>query len=212
MDAPGASLSEAQRHLLLTLKRAGEATADELAGCLDISASAARQHLSMLRSAGYVSARRDRGQPGRPAERYRATTASEPLFVAADGPLSVELLGHVAAEDPDLIPRVFERRRCELVDAARPSVEGQAIDQRIDTLAGILDAQGFLADAERLGENHYRINLHNCAIWNVATKFDDACTSELDFLRDLIPDASVERITHKTSGAHTCAYDIRLTS
>jgi len=54
--------------------------------------------------------------------------------------------------------------------------------------------------------------LHNCPVWAVASEYRQVCTSELDFIRDLIPDASVERVTHKTAGAHTCAYDIRITS
>ena len=36
-----------------------------------------------------------------------------------------------------------------------------------------------------------------------------ACAAEFDYLRALIPAALVQRATHKTSGAHTCAYDIR---
>ena len=67
-----------------------------------------------------------------------------------------------------------------------------------------------LADFEAVAEGHFRINLHNCAIWAVANQYPQACASELDYLRDLIPEANVQRITHKTSGAHTCAYDIHL--
>ena len=211
MDHAGASLSDAQRHVLLALKRAGEATADELAATLQISSSAARQHLGILRSAGFVTARRDRGQPGRPAERYRATDLSEPLFTGDDGALSAELLGHVAAEDPELLTRVFDRRRHDLVERAAPELDGKPLDDRIDTLAELLDDQGYLADAERLDDDHYRINLHNCAMWSVANNFDEACTSELRFIQDLVPDTSVERLTHKTCGAHTCTYDIRAT-
>jgi predicted ArsR family transcriptional regulator len=42
----------------------------------------------------------------------------------------------------------------------------------------------------------------------VANRYQQVCIAELDFIRDLIPDASVERVTHKTEGAHTCAYEI----
>ena len=73
-----------------------------------------------------------------------------------------------------------------------------------------MDAQGFLTDLEQVDDHHYRINLHNCAIWSVANRFHQACASELDFIRGVLPDATVERVTHKTAGAHTCAYDIRL--
>jgi predicted ArsR family transcriptional regulator len=45
-------------------------------------------------------------------------------------------------------------------------------------------------------------------VWAVANRYQQACTAELDFIRDVIPDATVERVTLKTDGAHTCVYDI----
>ena len=75
--------SATQRRVLIALKRRGEATADELASALEISSSAVRQHLSALRSAGFIAARQERGQPGRPADKYHATPLTEPLFVVS---------------------------------------------------------------------------------------------------------------------------------
>ena len=58
-DVPDAldNLSPAQRQVLVALKRAGEASADELAAALGITASGVRQHLAALRSAGIVECR-----------------------------------------------------------------------------------------------------------------------------------------------------------
>ena len=199
--------SPTQRRLLEIVKRQGEATADELAEALGVSASAVRQHLSVLRSAGLVAARRERGQPGRPAERYHATELTEPLFVTTDD-LSIELLALVDAEDPALVQRVFDRRRELLVTQAERHLDAPSVEERIGQITELMDAQGYLTDCEQLADGHYRINLHNCAIWNVASRFRQACNSELEFLQGVLPDATVERITHKTAGAHTCAYDI----
>ena len=200
--------SPTQRRVLVVLKRRGEATADELATALDISASAVRQHLSALRSAGFIAARQDRGHPGRPADRYHATDLTEPLFVATEGSLSIELLEHIEEEDPELVNRVFERRRRRLVEEAKDRLEGRPIDEQVAILSDLLDSQGFLADSDALSNTHYRINLHSCAIWAVANRYHQACTAELDFIRDLMPGATVERVTHKTDGAHTCTYEI----
>ena len=93
---------------------------------------------------------------------------------------------------------------------AQAELEDQPIGKRVAVLTELLDAQGYLADSEVLSDTHYRINLNSCAIWNVANRFQQACTAELDFIRDLIPDASVERVTLKTDGAHTCAYEITI--
>jgi DeoR family suf operon transcriptional repressor len=209
MHTAGAAPSPTQRRVLAALKRSGDATAEELAATLEISSSAVRQHLRALRSAGLITANQDRGQPGRPADRYHATDLTEPLFVTTDSSLSVELLDHIEEEDPELVNRVFERRRRRLVESAQDKLTGKSIAQQVNVLTNMLDDQGYLADCEKPDHNHYRINLHSCPIWAVATHYTQACTTELDFIRDLMPDATVERVTHKTAGAHTCAYEIR---
>jgi DeoR family transcriptional regulator, suf operon transcriptional repressor len=82
----------------------------------------------------------------------------------------------------------------------------------VAVVAELLESQGYLADYELVSDTHFRIKLHSCALWAVASRYHQACTTELDFIRDLIPDATVERVTHKTAGAHTCAYEITLPS
>ena len=196
-----------QRRVLEALKRRGEATADELAATLEISSSAVRQHLSALRSAGLIESRRHAGQTGRPADRYHATRRAEPLFVTSDD-LSIELLELVDDEQPDLVDRIFDRRRRRLVDDARTQLANTSVEERVARVTELLGAQGYLCDWERLADDHFRINLHSCAIWSVASRFRKACASELEFLQGVLPDATVARITHKTNGAHTCAYDI----
>jgi DeoR family suf operon transcriptional repressor len=212
MHTADAAPSPTQRRVLAALKRRGEATADELAATLEISSSAVRQHLSVLRSAGLVAARQERGQTGRPADRYRATELTEPLFVTTGTDLSTEILRDLEEEDPELVNRVFDRRRRRLVEDAKDRLSGKSIDERVLILTDLLDEQGYLADSEKIDDNHYRINLHSCAIWQVASRYRQACTAELDFLRELTPDAAVERVTHKTNGAHTCAYEISVRS
>ena len=200
--------SPTQRRVLTAVKRRGEATADELAATLEISPSAVRQHLSALRAAGLIEARRERGQPGRPADRYRTTERAESLFVPATDDLSIELLELIEAQDPALVQRVFDQRRARLVAHAREGLTAETPEDLIERVTELLDAPGSLCDWELLSDGQYRINLHNCAVWNVASRFRQACASELEFLRDVLPDATVSRVTHKTSGAHTCGYEV----
>ncbi len=209
MAVTDTALSPTQRRVLEAIKRRGEATADELATTIEVTPSAVRQHLGALRAAGLIEARHERGGPGRPADRYRATAHAERLFdVGAN--LSIELLELVGDENPELVDQVFDRRRQRLVDAAELDLAGIATEDRIAKVTELLDAQGYLCDWEQLTDDHFRINLHNCAIWSVASRFRQACASELRFLQGVLPDATVARVTHKTNGAHTCGYDITL--
>ncbi len=202
-------LSPTRRHVLEVLKRHGEVTPDELATALEISPSAVRQHLAALRTARLVVSRRDHGRAGRPADRFRATMLAEPLFATTSDALPIELLEHMEAEEPALIGRVFDRRRRQMVDEHENRLAGRTVEDQVAILTGLLDEQGYLADFDAIAPGHFRINLHNCAIWAVANRYPQACAAELEYLQDLIPEARVQRVTLKTSGAHTCAYDIR---
>jgi len=210
MAAVTADLSPAQRQVLVALKRQGEASATELADTLDISPTAVRQHLSTLRASGLVHAERQRGQPGRPVERYRGTELAESLFETPDGDLSTEILSFVEAADPALVGRIFDRRRQLIVEDAVSRLDKSLPEERIGIVTSLLDEQGYLADFEAVGPDHYRINLRSCAIWTVANHFGQACTSELELIRTLIPEATIERTATKIEGSHTCSYDIKV--
>ena len=204
-------ISPVQRRVLVVLKRLGEATADDLAKTLEISASAVRQHLSALRSAGYIDAEQQRGQPGRPADRFHTTELTEAMFVKDTSNLSIELLSHMEEEDSGLVTRVFERRRQRRVAETADKLAGKTLGEKVAVLTAELDAEGYLADFDQIDTTHFRINLHSCAMWAVASRYGQACATELDYLRELLPEATIERITHKTAGAHVCAYKVSST-
>jgi DeoR family transcriptional regulator, suf operon transcriptional repressor len=203
-------LSRAQREVLTAVKRRGEASADEVAEMLGITPSAVRQHLAILRTGGFVAARQERGRPGRPVEVYHSTELGESLFAApTTGEFSVELLGHIEDEDPELIRRLFQRRRRGRVERYREQLAGKTLGDAVVGLARILDAEGYMADVDSLPDDNYRLTLHSCAIWAVASHYELACTTELEFLQEVIPNADITRVIHKVAGAFVCAYEIR---
>jgi DeoR family transcriptional regulator, suf operon transcriptional repressor len=209
VDAP--AVSEHQRTVLYALKRRGEATVDDLAESLGITVSGARQHLAALTQLGLVDAHQvpaeGAGGRGRPRLCYRLTPAAEGLFPKAYGELTNELLSYVADEDGTLIDRIFVRRRDHRIDAAKARLAGQrTMAGRVRELTRILDEDGYLAEAEDLGGGRYRITEHNCAVLSVARNYPSACSSEIEFIRAVLPEASVERVSHIIAGQHHCAY------
>jgi DeoR family suf operon transcriptional repressor len=204
-----AGLSPAQRQVLVALKRRGEATAEDLAEDLGITPSGVRQHLAALKSSGLISSRQVRGRPGRPADIYHSTDLAEAHFSKGSGELAIELLGMIEEEDPNLVPRILDRRRGLRVDQVRALVSGESLQEKVQTLVKLLDDEGYLADFEVSPGEIYRVTLHNCAIWALASQYGQACTSELDFLREVLPGAAIERFSHKVAGAFVCGYEIR---
>jgi DeoR family suf operon transcriptional repressor len=210
-----AELPATRRELLVNLRKRGEARAEELAEMLGVTVGAVRQHLQGLAAADLVEHREERPGPGRPRHVYRLAPAAEALFPRAYGELTVELLDYIGDEDPELIARAFERRRRARVARTLERLDGLSFDERVAEVARVLDEDGYLADAEPLPADGpdrpagWRIREHNCAILAVAQRYGHACGAEIAFLREVLPDAEVTRVSHILTGAHACAYEVR---
>jgi predicted ArsR family transcriptional regulator len=199
--------------VLYAVRRRGQATVDDVARQLDITVSGARQHLTALVEDGLaetVELPRPPGTRGRAQLAYCVTDAADALFPKAYGELTNELLGYVADSDPALLDDLFAKRRHHRIENARTRLASKhTLGTRVAELAKILDEDGYLATHERVGTGVYRVIEHNCAIWAVAQKYGQACVSEIDFIRAVLPDATVERVQHMVAGARHCAYEIR---
>ena len=198
-----------RRAILMTLKKHGEARAEELAEQLDITPSAVRQQLTGLIGDGLIGYNELRVGPGRPKHVYHLTPAADSLFPKTYSELTNELLDYVGAVKPGMVDELFEMRRRRRVEGAAARLEGKSFDERVCELTRILDEDGYLADYERQDDGTWWIVEHNCAILGVAAKYGQACSSEIGFLREALPEAEIERVHHMMAGAHMCAYEIR---
>jgi DeoR family transcriptional regulator, suf operon transcriptional repressor len=201
-------LQGTRRQLLEVLKRRGEARAEELADALDVTVSAARQHLAALQAAGLVAHRELKGAPGRPKHVYHLTPAAEELFPKAYDELATELVEFVGDEAPELLARLFAQRQASRLARVQSRLEGKPFEARVREVAAILDEDGYLTAVEQLDDGSFVLQEHNCAILGVAQLTQMPCAAEIDFLRDALPDASVERVAHMLGGQHRCAYRI----
>jgi len=212
-DDAAPTLPAGRRAVLYAVRRRGEATAEQVADQLDMTVSGARQHLSALSRDGFVEAAETASaapRRGRKTLVYAATAAADAVFPKAYGELTNELLGYVADADPAMLDDLFAKRREHRIDAARARLASKRdLGAKVKELAQILDEDGYLASSERVSAGLYRIVEHNCAIWAVAQRYGQACTSELDFIRAVLPEATVERVQHMVAGAKRCAYEVR---
>lgn len=201
--------TDAQRSVLYAVRRRGEATVEQVADALDISVSGARQHLAALTEAGFVTsapAARPAGKRGRGEKVHRLTEVAEPLFPKAYGELTNQILGYLPAE---AVTEVFVRRRDDRIASGRDRVaRHRGFAARVREVATILDEDGYLASFEQEGPDRFRVTEHNCAILSVAREHPHACSSEIEFIRALLPEAVVERTMHMTAGDHSCSYEI----
>ncbi|MBA3361229.1 MAG: ArsR family transcriptional regulator [Acidimicrobiia bacterium] len=204
------ALPQTKRTLLNSLKRSGEMTVEALADAAELTVSATRQQLTGLQRDGLVRVNETRNGPGRPRYRYALTAAADALYPRAYAELTNELLDYVDEADPELMQEIFARRRQRRIDAARKRLQLlTAFPDRMAELARILDDDGYLAEAIEMADGSYAIVEHNCAILGIAMRYGQACGSELEFIRAVLPDAKVERTSHMLSGAYNCSYSIK---
>ena len=211
--APARQLPAGRRAVLYAVRRRGEATSEQVAEQLGITVSGARQHLTALARNGLVDASEapsTTGKRGRRSLVYSATADADAFFPKAYGELTNELLGYVADTDGALLDDLFAKRREHRIANARVRLEPKpTLGAKVAELTRILDEDGYLASCEKAGPGVYRIVEHNCAIWAVAERYGQACTSELDFIRAALDGADVERVQHMIAGARRCAYEVR---
>ena len=206
------ALGRPRMALLASLKSFGEATAGQLAEDIGITIGAVRQQLVPLSEEGLVAHRDQRSGPGRPSRWYCLTPAAESLFPKRYGQLTNQLLGFIEESAPDLIGEAFARRGRQRQDRAEARLAGLDFDAKVRELSLILDEDGYLANCEQTPDGSWRISERNCAILDVARQHGEACGSELSFIRAVLPEARVERVTHILSGGHSCSYEIRRAS
>ena len=208
-ESPIEQLPTTRRAILNLLKRNGPLDAAAVAKELGLTVAAVRLQLSRLEDDGLL-AHTDEvpggAGRGRPRHVYALAPAAEALYPKRYGDLTTELLGYLGGPDDPRIDELFEQRRQRRVAGALPRTADLPFDEQVAALTAILDEDGYLADAERLDDGSWRITEHNCAILTVAHGFSQACTSELAFIRDALPGATVRRVAHLMDGAHVCAY------
>jgi DeoR family transcriptional regulator, suf operon transcriptional repressor len=209
-DSPVDTLPTTRRAILNLLKRQGPLTAHAVARALALTPAAVRLQLVHLEEDGLLARESagDGGRRGRPAHVYALTAEAEALYPKRYGDLTTELLGYLGGPDGAQVDALFELRRRRRVDGARPRLADLSFDEQVIALTAILDEDGYLADVTRQDDGSWLITEHNCAILTVAHGFSQACSSELSFIRDALPGATVERVAHLMDGAHVCAYRV----
>ena len=208
-ESPVEQLPTTRRAIMNLLKRQGPLDTSDVARALSLTPAAVRQQLSRLEEDGLLThedAVREGPRRGRPRHVYSLTPAAEALYPKRYGDLTTELLGYLGGPDAARVDELFEQRRRRRVAGALPRTANLPFDEQVAALTAILDEDGYLAEAERLPDGSWRITEHNCAILTVAHGFSQACTSELSFIRDALPGATVRRVAHLMDGAHVCAY------
>ena len=208
-DVLNIQMPPTRRRILIALKERGGMTADELAEKLGISAVAVRRHLTNLERDRLVDHQQVQRGMGRPSYVYRLTEAAHQIFPHNYDQLASYFLEAIQELfGPEAVERIFEHRTHELAESYRPQVNGKLLPDRLEQLARLREADGYMPVWEEQEDGTYVLRQHHCPILHIAEGCSEACAHELALFVDLL-DAEVSRQSHQVTGDAECTYQIR---
>jgi predicted ArsR family transcriptional regulator len=194
------------------LKRDGPISADSVAERLGVTAMAVRQHLYALEAAGDASHAEQARPRGRPVKLWRATAAADAHFTDSHSALAVDLITQVKkAFGEEGLDRLLKLRNADLERAYRSKTDkAQTLKGKLDALAKIRSAEGYMAEVRREPETGAWLFVENhCPVCAAARLCTGLCREELAlFHRVLGKDIKVERLSHILAGSGRCAYRV----
>lgn len=198
-----------RRRILKLLKENNELTADELAELLGISSVAVRRHLTKLESDQLVAYDEVQRGMGRPSYVYRLGDAASSYFPRRYEELATDVLETINnLYGADAVDAIFRVRSEHLIDTYRAKVTGHTLQERLDQLTQLREADGYMSTWEKAGDGIFVLREANCPIIHVAEGCGSACDYDQLLLEDLLK-ADIERKSHLASGDGACVYHVR---
>lgn len=194
--------------ILLELKTKGPVQTKDVASAVAVTRQAARQHLERLAAEGLVEHVTERMGVGRPRRSWSLTALGNQRFPDTHAQMTVELIEAVRGEFGDAgLDRLIKRREAATEVGYRKALDGAvALEARLDRLAQIRAAEGYMAEWSRGENGAYLLIENHCPICAAASACQGFCRSELALFQMMLAPATVERAEHILAGARRCAY------
>lgn len=184
-------------------------TTEELCKALQVTTMAVHRPLTVLQSQGLVTSELARRGRGRPTNVYKLTEAADQLFPKNYVRLLLDFLADLSVtEGLGKLQKLFERQSKRFVEDHRREMEGKDLSAKVEAVCGILDQQGYEAEAKPVDGKEFVLKLYNCPISQVAKHYPEACTCEQSNLTELLQ-AEVTRDHHRLAEQSYCSYIIR---
>ena len=199
-------------NILFFIKTKGPTSTATLAQALGMTAEAARQQVQKLVASGLIEGQQaEVSGVGRPRQDWALTPAGHSRFPDTHAQLTVQLIGSIRQLfGEEGLDRLISQREGEMRKDYLKACSGLAgIPKKLDKLASLRAAEGYMARVEKDGKDWLLIEDH-CPICAAATSCQGFCRSELQLFSEVIGEAaSVTREEHLLAGARRCVYRVK---
>jgi len=208
--------------ILQHLAKRGQASAQDLAGHLNISPQATRRHLKDLEAEGLIKHRTVQLGIGRPQHQYCLSPQGRDRLPDQYDDFALSLLNTLAETvGPEEVGTILHKQWMRKALDYRDRIGMGELEERVKRLVVLRQQEGYMAEwhmvpeADNAGSAcgpQFIITEYNCAISHVARSFPSVCGHELEMFQVALDDVAVERTHWLANGEHQCGYLIRDTS
>ena len=197
--------------ILKLLKIRGETTLSDLAKITQISKMGVLKHLAKLEQEGLIERNSIHvGDLGRPEHAYKLTSRAGELFPKAYTDIALCALAFIEQREGRAgVGKMLGMRQTELFERYNKLIESQpSLKERVSTLSKLRDSEGYMARSRSLGKSSFEILEHNCPILALASKYGEACSTEVDLFSMLLK-ADVDASHRAAVGDPVCRFIIK---
>ena len=200
------SVESSDRKIVDFLRRNGAATINELVDLMGVTATAVRQRLTRLMEHGLVARQSEAAGRGRPMHRYSLTPAGVRSGGSNYDQLAQVLWDEVrAVRDPEVRQGLLHRISRRLAEAYRDQIAGEALAERMASLAALLGQQDLHFECERSGELPVLTALA-CPYPDLAERDRGVCAMEKMMISEVLGEG-VRLSACRLDGATCCTFE-----
>lgn len=213
----GAAVHDGQtrRTIVQLLVESGAITAAEIGRRLGLSAAGVRRHLDALIDAGdaeaNVAAAWQQAGRGRPAKRYRLTSAGRAKLEHTYDDLASAAIRQLREIGGEAAVETFARRR---IDAILAGVKAgpDDVESTAERVADAFTRAGYAATTTRVRGPLAGIEIcqHHCPVSHVAEEFPELCEAEQQAMSEVLG-THVQRLATIANGDCACTTHVPLT-
>jgi predicted ArsR family transcriptional regulator len=200
-------VQETRQQIIDILKARRQATVDELACALDLTAMTVRHHLAILEERGLVTAELERGKIGRPHYLYQLTPAADELFPKAYHILAERVLAKIKEQlGVETARAILQAVAADIAAPHAAAVAAMPMHDRLLRVEDIMAAEGFRVRVMGNGSGS-GIEVCNCAYRHVAAQHPEVCELDHALMQTLLG-APLTRVKHAPTGDDCCLYQL----
>lgn len=205
-----------KQDILNYLLKQSQASAQELAGALNVSPQAIRRHLKDLESDGLIEHEAIQASMGRPNFVYHLSREGRDRLPDRYDEFALSLLNTLAETvGHDQVGTILRKQWERKAEEYRERLGTGSIAERVANLVKLRQAEGYMAEwyavdeSESAANSKFIVTEYNCAISHIAESFPSVCGHELEMFAAALQDCTVERTHWLVNGEHRCGYLIQ---